>query len=222
MPMDFKLNFDLIKSFSPIILAMEQPQLLVISPALPVKTLQELIALAKSKPGQLNFGTSGTGSSAYLETRLLMKQTGITLVNVPYKGDGPIVTALLGNEIQLSFESVSVVLSQVKAGSLRALAISSSIRSPAAPDIPTVAEAAGLSDFDVSTWYGFMAPAGTPNDIIRKLHDGFETVIKSADVQKTLSDRGYITINSNPDEFARKVSHDIETWAALVKTLDGK
>ena len=164
-----RLPYDTQRDFAPVVLAAGTPNILVVNPQLPVNTVQDLIALAKSKPGKLNYATAGNGSSNHLSMEMLKSMAGVDIVHVPYKGSAPAVTDLIGGQVDVMFDNVPNVLQHVKAGKLRALAVSSRERSPFTPDLPTVAEA-GLPGFDVSVWFGVVAPSGTPKAVVSQLN----------------------------------------------------
>ena len=174
-PSLLKLNYDAIRSFAPITQVTRTPDVLVVPSGFPAKTLREFIALARSKPGELNYASVGTGGAPFLEMEMLMKQTGIKLNHVPYKGGGDAVISVLAGTTQAYFGVMATMLGQIQAGQLRPLALSSHQRSPMLPDVPTVAEAAGLERFDAadSQWTGLLAPAGTPKPVVDKLHKDF-------------------------------------------------
>lgn len=218
-----KQDYDPVKSFAPITLMGYVPELLLVNPATQINSVQELIALAKAKPKQLSFGSSGTGASSFLEMALLMNLTGIDMVNVTYKGGGPAMIALLSGETQLMFGTITTAVAQVKAGKLKALAISGKVRSQLVADVPTMVEAANLKGFEeTSPWNGAMAPAGTPDSLVSRLHDDFVAAIKSVNVQKTIAEQGYVTIANSPQEFGEAIANDIARWTALLKKFDAK
>jgi tripartite-type tricarboxylate transporter receptor subunit TctC len=219
----YKLNYDSARSFAPISQMGYIPDFLVVNPGLGVGSLKDLIALARARPGQLNFGSPGTGTSPYLEMALLMKLTNINLVHVGYKGGAPALIGLLGGEVQALFGSLANTASHVKAGKLKALAITGTVRSGAAPEVPTMAEAANLKGFETSSpWNGLMAPAGTPRAIVNRLHADMTAAIRSPDVQQALTDLGFVIVADTPEKFARTVADDIARWAVLLKTIDVK
>ena len=220
IPRDFRLDYDPVASFAPVILLASQPTLLVVNPALPVNSLRELIAYAKGRPGQLNFSSSGPGTMQWAEMVILMKMTGTSMVNVSYKGGNTNVLAVVTGEVQLAFASITAALELVKAGKLRALAVSSNVRMPVVQNVPTIAEAvevphdAGAGDRD---WFGVSAPAGTPLAIVNQLNQDFAWALKLPEMQKVMTDQGYLTLLSTPDEFARKIKSDIAMWSAVLK-----
>ena len=180
-----KLPYDTLKDLKPVTLVAEVPNVMVVHPSVPASTVKELIALAKAKPDMLNFGSSGNGAPSHLAGEMFKSATGTRLVHVPYKGAGPAVNALLAGEIQVMFAPIVAVLPQVKAGRLRALGVTSAKRSAAAPDLPTLAEA-GLTGYEISSWFGLFVPASTPNAVVDKLYKDTLRVLKSPDVLERL------------------------------------
>ena len=218
-PFQRKLAYDPVKDFSPVSLIGSNPQLLLLHPSLPAKTLKELTALAKSRPNEMAFASSGTGTSPYLAMELLKSVTGMKLTHVPYKGSGPAVIDLIGGHVQLMFGAVSTTISHLQNGRLRAIAISSPQRWPALPQIPTVAES-GVPGFEASTWYGVLAPAGTPQAIVSKLHVDMVAAITAQDIRKHLLDLGISTIASTPREFIDVIRNDMARWGKLIRSLE--
>ncbi len=218
-PFQRKLAYDAVKDFAPVTLLGSNPNLLLLHPALPVKNLTELLALAKSRPNELAFASSGTGTSPYLAMELLKSITGMKLTHVPYKGSGPAVIDLTGGHVQLMFGAVSTTLNYLQSGRLRAIAISSPQRWPALPGIPTVAES-GVPGFEASTWYGVLAPAGTSQTIVSKLHSDMVTAITAPDIRKLVMDLGISTIASSPREFSDVIRSDMARWGKLIRSLN--
>ena len=218
-PFQRKLAYDPVKDFAPVTLVGSNPQLLLLHPSLPAKTLKELIALAKARPNDMAFASSGTGTSPYLAMELLKSVTGIKLTHVPYKGSGPAVIDLVGGHVQLMFGAVSTTLAQLQNGRLRAIAITSPQRWPALPEIPTVAES-GIPGFEASSWYGVLAPAGTPAPIVSKLHTDMATAINAPDIRKHLLDLGMSTVANTPREFADVIRNDMARWGKLIRSLE--
>ena len=217
-PFQRKLAYDAVKDFAPVTLIGSNPNLLLLHPTLPVKSLKELIALAKARPNELAFASSGTGTSPYLAMELLKSITGMKLTHVPYKGSGPAVIDLMGGHVQLMFGAVSTTLAYLQSGRLRAIAISSPQRWPALPEIPTVSES-GVPGFEASTWYGVLAPAGTPPAIVSKLHTDMVAAITAADIRKHVLDLGINTIASTPREFSDVIRNDMARWGKLIRSL---
>jgi tripartite-type tricarboxylate transporter receptor subunit TctC len=220
-PSLLKLGYDAIKSFAPITQVTRTPDVLVVQAGFQAKTLQDFIALARSKPGELSYASVGTGGAPYLEMEMLMKQTGIKLNHVPYKGGGDAVISLLGGNTQAYFSVMATALEPIAAGQLRPLALSSQMRSPKLPDVPTVAEAAGLKRFDAadSQWTGVLAPAGTPKPIVDKLYKDFAEILMSPEVQQRLGEVGFIPVASTPEAFTTMMAKDIPKWAELLKDV---
>jgi len=217
------LSYDTVKSFAPVVLIGAQPNVLVVNPAFPANTLPELVALAKAKPGQYNYASSGSIDMPYLEMEMLKKLTGIDVVNVRYRGSAPMMLGLLAGDVQMMIVAPTIAVEQVKAGKLKALAVTAKSRTPALPDTPTIVEAANLTNFDSSgNWYGILAPAGTPKDIIAKLNADIIDVVKSADLQQALISRGVTTIASTPEEFGDFIVKDIAKWAPMLKDFAPK
>ena len=218
-PFQRKLAYDPVKDFAPVSLIGSNPNLLLLHPSLPAKTLKELIALAKSRPHEMAFASSGAGTSPYLAMELLKSITGMKLTHVPYKGSGPAVIDLIGGHVQLMFGAVSTTVSHLQNGRLRAIAISSPQRWPALSQIPTVAES-GVPGFEASTWYGALAPVGTPQAIVNKLHTDMVAAITAPDIRKHLVDLGISTIASTPREFSDVIQRDMARWGKLIRSLE--
>jgi tripartite-type tricarboxylate transporter receptor subunit TctC len=220
-PFQRKLAYDPVKDFAPITQTAFTPNLLVLHPSLPVKSVKEFIAFARSHAGQLTFGSSGTGTSPYLAMELFKVMTNTNIVHVPYKGTGAAVIDLMGGHVQVMFGSVSGTLPHVRNGRLRAIAISSPGRWPTLPEIPTVAES-GVAGFEASTWYGALAPAGTPATVVSKLQNDFVAVLKADDVRKSLLDMGFGVIGGTAAELGETIRNDIVRWGKLMKALAQK
>lgn len=221
-PLDIALGYDPIKSFAPISLVTSVPEVFLVNPeAAPAGSVKEFVALAKSKPGKLSYGTNGGTGADALASRLFMREAGLDLVGVAYTGGGQSMPALLGGEIQVMLTSVTSAAEYVKAGKLKALFVTSKTRSQSLPDVPTIAEAAQMPEFaaatQAGTWYGALAPAGTPKEIVQKLRDGIAEVIKFPDVQQVLSNRGFDSVANTPEEFSAIIAADISRWAAVHK-----
>jgi tripartite-type tricarboxylate transporter receptor subunit TctC len=213
-----KLAYDPVKDFAPITQVASTPNLLVIHPSLPVRNVKELVALAKSRPGQLSYGSSGAGTSPFLAMELFKSMTGTSMVHVAYKGSSPAVIDLLGGHIQLMFGAVSSTLPHVRSGRMRAVAVSSPRRLAALPDLPTVAES-GLPGFEASTWYGALAPAGTPAPIVMKLQNDIAGALLQPDVRAYLTETGFDAIGNKPDEFADVIRRDMAKWGKVIRGL---
>ena len=211
-----KLPYDTAKDFAPITQVASLQLVLVVNPSLPVRSVKELIALAKAKPGQLNYGSSGSGQSLHLAAELFKTLAGVDIVHVPYKGAAPARTDLLAGQVQMMFESMIGVLPVVKSGRLRALAVSGARRSPATPDIPTMAEA-GVPGYEASGWVGILAPAGTPKAIVTRLNREVVNVLNRADVRELFANRGAEPVGSTPEQFGDFTKAQFAKWAKVVK-----
>lgn len=210
--------YDPLKDFAPVSLAASQPYIVGVYPGVPANSFREFIALAKSKPGQLNYASGGNGTPPHLAGELLKSVTGIDVVHVPYKGGGPALIALVSGEVAMLFSSLSSTLPQLRAGKIRALAVSSLKRSAAAPELPTVAES-GIPDFEVLSWYGVLAPARTPKLIVARVHSEIVGVLKTPEIIERLASDGNNPVGSTPDEFTRYMAAEIAKWAKLNKSL---
>jgi tripartite-type tricarboxylate transporter receptor subunit TctC len=211
-----KLPFDVEKDFIPISLAAYIPQILVANPSVPAHNIKELIALAKAEPGKLNFASVGTGSPGHIAGELFKLRTGTDMVHVPYKGGGPAVMDTLGGQVQLLFVSMPAALQYVKAGRLRALAVTSDKRSAAAPDIPTIAES-GVPDCVVNSWYGALVPARTPPAVVAKLQAAFAKVLQMPDVKERLFAQGAEAAYSTSAEFERLIHDELKQWEFVIR-----
>ncbi len=206
-----KLPYDTLRDFQPVVLAAGTPNILVVNPRLPVTSVRELLALARAKPGSLNYASAGTGSSPQLSMELLKSLTGTEIVHVPYRGSAPAVTDLIGGQVQLMFDNTPNVMPHVKAGRLRALAVSSKKRSPFTPELPTVDEA-GASGFDVSVWFGFVAPAKTPKQVIDKLNGEINRILILPDVEALFRAQGVEALGGTSEAFGMFMREQIAKW----------
>ena len=211
-----KLGYDFEKDFAPITTVALVPNVLVVNPQVPAKTVQELLAQAKAQPGKLTYGSNGTGTGQHLIGAQFEGMGGVQLLHVPYKGSGPLTTDLLGGQISMSFDTVTPVLPHIKAGKLHALAVTTAKRSVALPDVPTLEEA-GLPGFDMGTWFGMLAPAGTPKDIVARLNADMVKIIQSPEFRKKMDDIGADPIANTPEQMARQIKDDTARFARLVK-----
>jgi tripartite-type tricarboxylate transporter receptor subunit TctC len=210
-----KLGFDPIRDFSPISLVAITPNILVAHPSLPVKTVKELLALAKAKPGTLNFPSAGVGSSSHLAGELLKSLAKIDMVHVPFKGGGPALVAMISGEVQIMFATMPAAMPHVKSGKARAVAVTTAKRSQAMPELPTIAEA-GVTGYEASTWYGLLAPAKTPKPIIDRIHA--ETVkILAGPARQRLEIQGFEPVGGTPAEFSAYIKSEIVKWAKVIK-----
>ena len=210
------MPYDTVKDFAPIVLAAQSPNILVVNPQLPVKSVGELIALAKAKPDGLSYASTGNGSSNHISMELFKSLAGVDIVHIPYKGSGPAVSDLLGGQVQLMFDNTPNVLPQVKAGRLRALGSSGTKRSPLTPDVPTVAEA-GVAGYEVTVWFGLVAPAGTPKEIVSKLHAEVTRILAMPDVRERFLAQGVEPVGSTPEQFGEHIRAQMAKWARVVQ-----
>ncbi len=213
-----KLPFDVFRDFAPVSLFVTLPQLLVVHPQLPVKTVKELVALAKARPNQLNFGSSGAGSTPHLAMELLKRSANIEMVHVPYKGMGPATMDLMGGQLQLTFADMPVLLQQVKAGKLRPLAVGTPKRSLNLPDVPTMIEA-GYTKVEASNWYGLFAPAGTPREIISRLNAETVKAMNNPDLKSFMQAQGAEAAGSTPEQLAALHKREFDKWGVVVKAI---
>jgi tripartite-type tricarboxylate transporter receptor subunit TctC len=211
-----KLPYDALRDFAPVTLAATIPVVLVVHPSLPVKSVRELIALAKAHPGQLNYASGGTGSAQHLPMEMLRVETGINIVHVPYKGLGPAFSDVLGGQVPMMFTGVSNVVPYMKTGRLRVLAIGSPKRSATLPDVPTVAEA-GVPGFDFDSWTGYLVPVGTPRELIVKLHADITRTLAASEVRDKLVTLGFDLVGGTPEAFAALIRNDIARFGKLIK-----
>ena len=216
-----KMPYDHVKDFVPVILVAGVPNVLVVNPSVPVNSVQELIAYGKANPGKLNFASSGAGTSIHLSGELFKVMTGVQMTHVPYKGSAPALQDLIGGQVQLMFDNLPPSLPQIKAGKLRALAVTSATRAPALPDVPTVAET-GLPGFEASSWFGVLAPAGTPPAIVTKLNAEIAKWLTSAEAKEKLATVGANIAAGTPDDFARHIQAETAKWAKVVKESGAK
>ena len=209
------LPYDPIKSFAPVAWVARVPNVLVVHPSVPAKNVKELVALAKAKPGQMNYGSGGNGSAANLATEYFKLQTGTSFLHIPYRGTAPAVTDLVGGQTQVLFTGAPAVISQIKNGQLRALAVSSPKRMDALPDLPTVAES-GYPGFEADQWYGVVAPAGTPADVIAKLNTQINLALNSAELKNRLNAEGAIATPDTPANFGKLIATEIARWKPVI------
>ena len=214
-----KLTYDPVRDFAPVSMVVIVPQLLVINPQLPVKNVRELIAFAKAKPGYLNAGSSGVGTPNHFGTELLKWLAGVDIVHVPYKGGAPALTDLLGGQIQMAFSSVPAVLPHIKAGRLVALGVGSAKRSPALPNIPTIAEA-GVPGYEYTTWYGIFAPAKTPRTLIARLNAEIVKAMETPDIKDRFTALGGDPDPGTPEELRAYMANESAKWAKIIKAAN--
>jgi tripartite-type tricarboxylate transporter receptor subunit TctC len=211
-----KLPYDTLSDFAAISLVSDQPNILIGHPSLPAKTLGEFVALARSQPGKLTYGSAGNGSGTHLAMELLLMSQRMDLVHVPFKGTGPALTALLGNQISVFFSTYASALPHVKANRLRAYAVTSAKRTTTLPEVPTIAES-GVPGYEYSTWYGLLAPAGVPKPIIEKLSQATMSVLELPDVRQRYLSQGMDPVPTTPAEFSKLIRSEMEKWGKVVK-----
>jgi tripartite-type tricarboxylate transporter receptor subunit TctC len=209
------LPFDTAKDFTPVVLAAGTPNLLVVHPGLPARSVKDLVQLARERPGALDYATAGNGTSNHLCTELFKSLAGVDLVHVPYKGSAPAVTDLLGGQVQVMFDNAPNVLPHVRAGKLRALAVSTAARSAFAPDLPAVAET--VPGFDVEVWFGVVAPAGVPREVIGQLNADINRVLALPEVKRRFSEQGVRVIGGSPEAFGAYLQAQMRRWAKVVQ-----
>ena len=210
------LPFDINKDLEPVSLVAIGPSVLVAHPSFPVKSVKDLIALARKRPGEISFGSGGIGNITHLEMELIKSLTGIDMVHVPYKGSAPSLVGLMSGEVQVLFTSIPAGLGQVRAGRMRALAVSTIKRSSAMPDVPTVDESA-LKGYDAASWYGLFMPAGAPKEAINKVSEAVVKVMKTPDVRKQFVNDGFDPAGLTPGEFSKYLREEIVKWDKIIK-----
>jgi tripartite-type tricarboxylate transporter receptor subunit TctC len=212
-----RLSFDVRKDLTPVSLVGYGPLVLVVHPSLPARSIKELVALGKRRPGMLNYGTAGVGSMTHLAMALLASMTGVEMTHVPYKGSTPAMIGILTGEAQLTFSSVAAALAHAQEGKLRAIGVSGTARSAVLPGTPTIAEA-GLPGYDATSWYGFLAPSATPRPVIARLGDETVKALSAADLREKLVSQGIEPAKGGVDEFSGYLSAEITKWAKVIKT----
>jgi tripartite-type tricarboxylate transporter receptor subunit TctC len=216
-----KMPYDHVKDFAPVILVAGVPNVLVINPALPVNSVQELIAYAKANPGKLNFASSGNGTSIHLSGELFRTMAGVQIAHIPYKGSAPALQDLVGGQVQMMFDNLPSSLALIKAGKLKALAVTSKERAAALPDVPTMAES-GLPGFEASSWFGLLAPAGTPQPVILKINADVAKWLASPEAKEKLLAQGAIAAGGTPEDFVRQIAAETAKWQKVVKESGAK
>ena len=211
-----KLGFDAVKDFAPVSLVAMVPNIFVINNAVPAKDLKEFIAYLKANPGKFNYGSPGNGSTAHLSMELFKTMTGTNMQHIPYKGSAGVLADVIGGQIIATMDNMPPYVPQVKAGKVRAIAVSTTHRSPAVPDVPTVAEA-GVPGYDSGAWFGLVAPANTPKDIVDKLSRETARILKLPDVSARLADLGAEAVGGTPEQFAAHMKSEIAKWAKVIK-----
>ena len=216
-----KMPYDHVKDFTPVILVAGVPNVLVVNPSVPANSVAEIIAYAKANPGKLNFASSGNGTSIHLSGELFKVMAGVQITHIPYKGSTPALQDLLAGQVQMMFDNLPPSLPQIKAGKLRALAVTSATRAPALPDVPTLAES-GLPGFEASSWFGILAPAGTPAPIVAKLNGEIAKWLATPEAKEKLAKQGANAAGGSPDDFAKHIAAETAKWAKVVKDSGAK
>jgi tripartite-type tricarboxylate transporter receptor subunit TctC len=216
-----KLPFDPVKDFAPITLVAKVPNILVVHPAVPVRSVEELIAYARKNPGKLRYGSPGSGTSNHLSAELLNTMTGISMLHIPYKSSAQMTTDVMGGQVEVVFHNAPVLLPHVKSGALRGLAVTSLQRLASVPELPTMAEA-GVPGYEVTAWFGFLAPAGTPQAVISRVHADVAKAIAMPDVRERMTAQAAEPIGSTPQEYASFIAAEIAKWSRIVKASGAK
>jgi tripartite-type tricarboxylate transporter receptor subunit TctC len=217
-PATSKVPYDPLKDFAPISQAVALQNIFIVHPTLPARTMKELIALARARPGQLNYASSGIASTGHLAGELLKSMANVNLVHVPYKGGGPAIVDLVAGHVEIFVAIISTAAPQVRAGKARALAVTGTKRAAALPDVPTVAEAA-LKGYEATNWYGYVAPAATPRAIIERLNKATVSVLDMPEIRKALLDQGIEAVPSSPEQFAAYIKSETGKWTKVIKSV---
>jgi len=216
-PLLYKLNYDVEHDFSAVTLIVSVPQLIAASPSSPLHTMSDVVAAAKAKPGSIPFASVGNGTPSHIAGELLKLRAGIDMIHVPYKGGGPAIADTLGGQVPLAIVSMPAAMSHVRAGKLRALAVTTLKRNPGAPEIPTVAEALKMPDYEVDSWYALFAPAKTPAPIIAKMQKAVAQTIELPEVKQKLLEQGGDTVGSTPEALDQVVKRELRRWAEVIR-----
>jgi tripartite-type tricarboxylate transporter receptor subunit TctC len=216
-----KLPYDFQKDLAPVTIVAMVPNILCVNPGVPAKSVRELVAYGKSNPGKLSYGSNGQGTAQHLIGVQFSALTSVDMLHIPYKGSGPLTSDLIAGQVSMSFDTITPVLPQIKAGKLRPLAVTTAARSPALPDVPTLAES-GLAGFDQGTWFGVLAPAATPKEIVGKLNAEIVRILKLPDIQKRFAEIGAQPVGNTPAEMAATIKSDTDKYAVLVKKANVK
>jgi len=211
-----KLSWHPVNDFAPVSLAAMVPNIMVVNNALPVKNVREFVAHVKANPGKLSYGSPGNGSTAHLSMELFKSMTGSTIVHIPYKGSAGVLADVMGGQIAVTIDNMPPYIPQVKAGKIRALAVSTNKRSSAMPDLPTIAEA-GVPGYEAGAWFGLLAPAGTPRAVVAQLSAESARILKLPDISKRISELGAEPVGSTPEQFAELIKTEIAKWAKVIK-----
>jgi tripartite-type tricarboxylate transporter receptor subunit TctC len=216
-----RLNFDVTKDFTPVSLAAMTPSVLVVHPSLPIRSIKDLIALAKKQPNKLNYASGGVGNTMHLAAALLDTMAGIQMTHVPYKGAGPAIVDVIAGQCDMVFVNIAPVLGHIRAGKAVPIAVTSKTRSSVLPEVPTVAES-GMPGYESTTWYGFIGPAGLPRDVVNKLNAAVVSAVATKDLRERYIALGAEPETSTPEAFAALIRNDIPAWAKVVKAAGAK
>jgi tripartite-type tricarboxylate transporter receptor subunit TctC len=216
-----KMPYDHLKDFAPVVLLSKTPNVLVVNPSLPVNSVQDVIRLAKAKPGELTFASSGVGTSIHMSGELFKAMTGTQMTHVPYKGSGPMLIDIMSGQVNMAFDNLSAAIQHIKAGKLKAIATTGTVRPPTLPDLPTVQEA-GLAGYDSTSWNAIFAPAGTPRDVIDRLNRELNAILSSAETRKFFADQGAEAGGGTPEQLGAFVRAETAKWAKVVKDSGAK
>ena len=216
-----KLPYDFQKDLAPVTIVAMVPNILSVNPGVPAKNVKELVAYGKANPGKLSYGSNGQGTAQHLIGEQFSALTGVEMLHVPYKGSGPLTSDLIAGQVSMSFDTITPVLPQIKAGKLRPLAVTTAARSPALPEVPTLAES-GLAGFDQGTWFGVLAPAATPKEIVGKLNAEIVRILNLPDIQKRFAEIGAQPVGNTPAQMAATIKSDTEKYAVLAKKANVK
>lgn len=216
-PLLYKLSYDVERDFAPVTLIVSVPQLIAVNPAQPIKSMADLVAAAKAAPGKLAFASVGAGTPSHIAGELLKLKAGIDLLHIPYKGGGPAATDAMGGQVPMIIATMPAIISHARSGKLRPLAVTTLKRSPGAPDIPTVAEALNMPDYEVDSWYAMFAPAKTPAPVIARMQAEVAKAIQLPDVKAKLLEQGGDTVGSTPEALGQVVRNELRKWTDLIR-----
>ena len=216
-----KLNYDLEKDLAPAAMVALVPNVMIVNPSLPAKSVVEFIALAKAKPGKINFASSGSGTSIHMSAEMFKMLTGVDIVHVPYKGSGPALADLLGGQVDVMFDNLTSSIGHIRGGKLRALAVTTVTRYPELPDVPTMQEA-GVAGYEATAWFGIMVPKGTPREIAMRINGEVNKALAQVDVKEKLAQQGALARSWTPEEFGSFIHNEIVKWAKVVKASGAK
>jgi tripartite-type tricarboxylate transporter receptor subunit TctC len=216
-----KLNYDLEKDLAPVAMIALVPNVMEVNPSVPAKSVAEFIALARSKPGKINFASSGSGTSIHMSAEMFMMLTGVKMLHVPYKGSGPALADLLGGQVDVMFDNLTSSIGYIKSGKLRALAVTTSTRYPELPDVPTMQEA-GVAGYEATAWFGMLAPKGTPKNIVTRINSEVNKALAQPDVKEKLAQQGAVASAWTPEQFGDFIHNEIAKWGKVVKASGAK